>query len=82
MGLQNRIRYTTKVNKMADDKAEIDRNLKPGIIYFSRLPPFMKPAKVRYLFAQYGEIGRLFLQPEGTDKIGKVFTKGVIRVKI
>jgi ESF2/ABP1 family protein len=56
---------------------ENDDKLKPGIIYFSRLPPFMKPAKVRYLFAQYGEIGRLFLQPEGIAKNAHVFGKGV-----
>ena len=47
-----------------DKQSEIK---KPGVIYFSRLPPFMKPAKVRYIFSQYGEVGRLFLQPEGKD---------------
>lgn len=37
----------------------------PGVVYMSRLPPFMKPAKIRNIFSQYGEVGRLFLQPEG-----------------
>ena len=36
-----------------------------GIVYLSRIPPFMKPHKVRQIFSQYGEVGRLFLQPEG-----------------
>ena len=42
----------------------------PGVIYMSRLPPFMKPAKIRNIFSQYGEVGRLFLQPEGIYEIG------------
>ena len=59
------------------EEGENSETLKPGIIYFSRLPPFMKPAKVRYLFAQYGEIGRLFLQPEGIGKNCPYFGEGV-----
>ncbi len=38
----------------------------PGIIYLSRIPPYMKPLKVRHIFSQYGKVGRIFLQPEGT----------------
>jgi ESF2/ABP1 family protein len=61
---------------MADEEADQDNEeLKteaappvdepqPGIIYISRIPPFMKPSKVRHIFSQYGEIGRVFLQPE------------------
>ena len=37
----------------------------PGIVYLSRIPPFMKPLKLRTILSQYGEVGRLFLQPEG-----------------
>ena len=56
--------------KMADEATrkgmkQTEHKTAPGIVYLSRLPPFMKPAKVRYTFAQFGEIGRLFLQPEG-----------------
>jgi ESF2/ABP1 family protein len=32
----------------------------------SRIPPFMRPAKVRDLLAPYGEVGRIYLKPEGT----------------
>jgi hypothetical protein len=74
------VKTTTRrqhINKMAAVEAENSDKLRPGIIYFSRLPPFMKPAKVRYIFSQYGEIGRLFLQPEGIEKIALVFGKGV-----
>lgn len=31
----------------------------------SRIPPFMRPAKVRDLLAPYGEVGRIYLKPEG-----------------
>jgi len=35
-----------------------------GIIYLSRLPPYMKPAKLRHLMEQYGKVGKLFMKPE------------------
>jgi len=63
----------------------------PGVVYMSRLPPFMKPAKIRNIFSQYGEVGRLFLQPEDVSvrkkrkKHGgsgrKLFTEGWIEFK-
>jgi ESF2/ABP1 family protein len=37
-----------------------------GVIYISRIPPGMQPAKVRHLMSAYGEIGRVYLQQEGT----------------
>jgi ESF2/ABP1 family protein len=37
---------------------------KSGIVYISRVPPFMKPSTVRQLLEPYGEIGRIFLTPE------------------
>lgn len=43
--------------KAAQDKA--------GIIYISRIPPGMRPPKVRHLMSAYGEVGRVYLQQEG-----------------
>ncbi|KAL1303523.1 hypothetical protein AAFC00_006898 [Neodothiora populina] len=37
---------------------------KTGVIYLSRIPPFMKPATLKHLLESYGEIGRIFLTPE------------------
>ncbi|KAL2018482.1 hypothetical protein VTK56DRAFT_767 [Thermocarpiscus australiensis] len=37
---------------------------KSGVIYLSRIPPFMKPAKLRSLLEPYGKINRIFLTPE------------------
>ena len=36
-----------------------------GVIYISRIPPGMRPTKVRHLMSPYGDIGRVFLQREG-----------------
>lgn len=37
---------------------------KSGVVYLSRIPPFMKPAKLRSLLEPYGKINRIFLAPE------------------
>ena len=37
---------------------------KPGVVYLSRIPPFMKPSTVRTLLSPYGSIHQLFLTPE------------------
>lgn len=42
--------------------AEIART---GVIYISRIPPGMRPEKVRHLMSQHGEVGRVYLQKEG-----------------
>ena len=33
-------------------------------MYLGRVPPGMKPLKVRHLLSRYGEVGRLYLAPE------------------
>jgi ESF2/ABP1 family protein len=35
-----------------------------GVVYLSRIPPFMKPSKLRSLLEPYGELNRIFLTPE------------------
>nr|XP_054755504.1 activator of basal transcription 1-like [Lytechinus pictus] len=42
---------------------------KPGIVYLSRVPPLMRPQRVKKIFSRYGEIGRVFLQAE--DKFNR-----------
>ena len=37
---------------------------KPGVIYLSRIPPFMRPSTVRTYLSLHGTIGKLFLTPE------------------
>lgn len=42
-----------------------DRKCVPGIIYLGHIPPRLRPKNMRNLLSVYGEIGRVFLQPEG-----------------
>ena len=50
----------TKKNLVAT-AAAIKRS---GVVYLSRIPPFMKPTKLRSLLEPYGAINRIFLSPE------------------
>ena len=51
-----------------------------GIIYLSRIPAYMSVKVIREMLGQYGEIGRLFLQPneKASKKKNRVFTEGWI----
>jgi ESF2/ABP1 family protein len=48
----------------------------PGIVYISRLPPGMTPQKVKYLMAQWGDVGKIYAQKrdgeclQGVDVVG------------
>ncbi|KAL2130020.1 hypothetical protein VTI74DRAFT_7016 [Chaetomium olivicolor] len=53
-------RPITKKNLVATEAAI----KKSGVIYLSRIPPFMKPSKLRSLLEPYGKINRIFLTPE------------------
>jgi ESF2/ABP1 family protein len=35
-----------------------------GVVYLSRIPPFMKPTQLRSLLSKYGKLGRIYLAPE------------------
>ena len=64
-----------KVNKSSSKSKRLikeaqkyrDSLKKRGVIYISRIPPFMKPNKVRTLLEEYGEITRLFLSEESEN---------------
>ncbi|XP_015252812.1 PREDICTED: activator of basal transcription 1 [Cyprinodon variegatus] len=45
-------------------KKKEDRKCVPGIIYLGHIPPRFRPKHLRNLLSVYGEIGRIFLQPE------------------
>ncbi|CAN0397255.1 unnamed protein product [Ectocarpus fasciculatus] len=54
-----------KHSKMVGDaKSYSDMLAKRGVIYLGRVPPFMKPNKLRSMLDVHGEITRLFLQEE------------------
>ncbi|KAG6811247.1 hypothetical protein H0H92_008365 [Tricholoma furcatifolium] len=39
-----------------------------GVIYISRIPPGMRPTKVRHLMTKYGDVGRVYLQQEDAKR--------------
>ncbi|KAH9978096.1 hypothetical protein BGW80DRAFT_1285766 [Lactifluus volemus] len=51
-----------------DDGMDAAAQEKAGMIYISRIPPGMQPAKVRHLMSQYGEVGRVYLQKEDAKR--------------
>ena len=48
-------------------KAYREAKERRGVIYMSRIPPFMKPNKARSIFEQYGEVTRLYLAEENPE---------------
>ncbi|KAF1810477.1 hypothetical protein P152DRAFT_460602 [Eremomyces bilateralis CBS 781.70] len=40
---------------------------KTGVVYVSRIPPFMTPQMLRQRLSVHGTLGRIFLTPESTD---------------
>lgn len=51
-----------------------DKKCVPGIIYLGHIPPRLRPKHLRNLLSVYGEIGRIFLQPEGDTTVSKHYT--------
>lgn len=50
----------------AEALAEFEaKQARTGIVYISRIPPAMRPSKVRHLMSGFGDIGRVYLQQEG-----------------
>lgn len=59
---------------------------KRGVVYLSRIPPHMKPLKLRHLLEPFGEVLRIYLAPEDAaarlrrkragGNTGKNFTEG------
>ena len=45
------------------------KKLIPGVVYLSRIPPYMKPHKLKCLLSPYGKVGNVFLQPEGKQTV-------------
>lgn len=54
---------------------------KRGIIFLSTIPPYMNVAKIREIFSQFGEVGRVYLQSsakpgEKRKRVPNQFTEG------
>jgi ESF2/ABP1 family protein len=55
---------------------------KSGVIYLSRVPPFMKPTVMRGLLTPYGAVGRIFLTPEPSTSRTQRLKSGGTRRKL
>ncbi|XP_019716307.1 activator of basal transcription 1 [Hippocampus comes] len=49
---------------VAKTSSSLDKKCVPGILYLGHIPPRFRPKHMRNLLSVYGEIGRIFLQPE------------------
>ena len=59
--MKKKVKGPLTVSKVLKFKKEQDRT---GVIYISRVPPYMKPEKVRHLLSKHGEVLRIYLTPE------------------
>lgn len=57
-----------RLNRIKKVKTFKKSTHKTGIIYLSKIPPYMKPAKMRQILSRFGEIDRLFLKREDDYK--------------
>ena len=59
---KKKIKATLTPEQLAEYQAKIERT---GVVYISRVPPYMKPQKLRQLLSKYAVIDRIYLSPEG-----------------
>jgi len=59
-----------------------DELTRRGIIYLTRIPPFMKPNKIRSIFEVYGEVTRLYLAEEGYGLMDCMMSTLLLRLQI
>ncbi|KAI0456497.1 Pre-rRNA-processing protein ESF2 [Xylaria acuta] len=75
--LQDISRPLSKKNLVATEKA-VRRS---GVVYISRIPPFMKPSTVRSIFERFGKINRVYLSPEDPQVRARRIQQGQNRKK-
>ncbi|KAL6451408.1 ESF2 Pre-rRNA-processing protein ESF2 [Candida maltosa Xu316] len=59
-------KVSKKLKKLTSEELakEQKRIKRTGVCYLSKIPPYMKPAKLRSVMERFGAIDRLFLKPE------------------
>ncbi|EPY52910.1 U3 snoRNP-associated protein Esf2 [Schizosaccharomyces cryophilus OY26] len=67
------IKSEKPLNKISLEEVEKKKKAtkRSGVIYLSKVPPYMAPNKLRQLLSQYGKIGRIYLAPESAQKRAK-----------
>ena len=64
-GEDGNVSEATEGSRSVVDRVAKVKEKTPGVLYLSRIPPYMKPHKLKVLLSPYGRIGRVYLQPEG-----------------
>lgn len=74
---------TSKKKRKTDRRVVSDtqeKKKKPGVIYLSSVPDGMNVTQTTAFFSEFGRVGRVFLQPDKTDKqkgkFNRVFSEG------
>lgn len=63
--LVNTTAINKKLKKLTPKELEKSKtNQKTGVCYLSKIPPYMKPSKLRSVLSRFGSIDRIFLKPE------------------
>ena len=77
-GKKGKMKTRDIIKPMSEEKLSDFREKmrKTGVVYLSRVPPFMRPTKLRHLMAQFGEVLHVYLTPEDPTKQRKRRKKG------
>ncbi|EEB09325.1 U3 snoRNP-associated protein Esf2 [Schizosaccharomyces japonicus yFS275] len=70
VGSRKSSKKSKKIAKISPEEVEKARKAikRSGVVYLSRIPPYMSPQKLRHLLSAYGKIGRIYLAPESAKK--------------
>ena len=58
---KKKVKGPLTLKRLEKFKKKVDQT---GVVYLSRVPPYMKPDKLRMLLKRYGEVNRVYLTPE------------------
>ncbi|CAM9020598.1 unnamed protein product [Wickerhamomyces anomalus] len=72
---QKNINELFRKSKLLKLKAKKPKG-KTGVVYLSKIPPYMKPAKMRQILSRFGEVDRLFLKREAQHRYKQRLMQG------
>ncbi|EDO06803.1 uncharacterized protein BBOV_IV004420 [Babesia bovis T2Bo] len=55
---------TKSVYDIIDEPIDMEKIKKTGVIFISRIPPFMSIKKIRSYFSKFGQVGKIYAEPE------------------
>jgi ESF2/ABP1 family protein len=66
-----------------DSQAKVDKKFKYGIIYLSYIPDGMTVKILREIMSQFGEVGRIYLEPDENNPTSKIkrYNEGWVEFK-